>query len=54
MAIFQTYFPQGQAAVFLSAESGEPRGLPGEPGAGAPMYHTGVMATTESRRLEVK
>ena len=35
LAIFQTWFPAGPAAVFLSAESSQPRRVPGEPRARA-------------------
>ena len=33
MAIFQTYFPQGQQHVLLPAEGGQSGSLPGQPGA---------------------
>ena len=54
MAIFQTHFPARPAAVFLLAEGRESGRVPGESGASRSYVSTDVMATTESRRLEVK
>ena len=54
MAIFQTYFPQGQQQYFYLLKVVNPGRFQVSPARVGPMYQTDVMATTESRRLEVK
>jgi uncharacterized protein YfaS (alpha-2-macroglobulin family) len=54
MAIFQTYFPQGQQQYFYLLKVVNPGVFQVSPARVQPMYNSGVMATTESRRLEVK
>jgi alpha-2-macroglobulin len=54
MAIFQTYFPQGQQQYFYLLKVVNPGAFQVSPARVAPMYQPAVMATTESRRLEVK
>jgi hypothetical protein len=54
MAIFQTYFPQGQQQYFYLLKVVNPGAFQVSPARVQPMYNPGVMATTESRRLEVK
>jgi uncharacterized protein YfaS (alpha-2-macroglobulin family) len=54
MAIFQTYFPQGQQQYFYLLKVVNPGVFQISPARVQPMYNSGVMATTESRRLEVK
>jgi uncharacterized protein YfaS (alpha-2-macroglobulin family) len=54
MAIFQTYFPPGQEQYFYLLKVVNPGAFSISPARVSPMYQTGVMATTESRRLEVK
>jgi uncharacterized protein YfaS (alpha-2-macroglobulin family) len=54
MAIFQTYFPQGQQQYFYLLKVVNPGAFQVSPARAGPMYQTDVMATTESRRLEVK
>ena len=54
MAIFQTYFPQGQQQYFYLLKVVNPGVFQVSPARVQPMYNHGVMATTESRRLEVK
>jgi hypothetical protein len=54
MAIFQTYFPQGQQQYFYLLKVVNPGVFQVSPARVGPMYQTDVMATTESRRLEVK
>jgi uncharacterized protein YfaS (alpha-2-macroglobulin family) len=54
MAIFQTYFPQGQQQYFYLLKVVNPGVFQVSPARVQPMYNPGVMATTESRRLEVK
>jgi hypothetical protein len=54
MAIFQTYFPQGQQQYFYLLKVVNPGAFQVSPARVGPMYQTDVMATTESRRLEVK
>jgi hypothetical protein len=54
MAIFQTYFPQGQQEYFYLLKVVNAGTFQVSPARVQPMYQTGVMATTESRRLEVK
>ncbi len=54
MAIFQTYFPQGQQQYFYLLKVVNPGAFQVSPASVQPIYNPGVMATTESRRLEVK
>ena len=54
MAIFQTYFPQGQQQYFYLLTVVNPGVFQVSPARVQPMYNSGVIATTESRRLEVK
>lgn len=54
MAIFQTYFPQGQQQYFYLLKVVNPGAFQVSPARVQPMYQPSVMATTESRRLEVK
>ncbi len=54
MAIFQTFFPQGQQQYFYLLKVVNPGAFQMSPARVGPMYQTDVMATTESRRLEVK
>jgi len=54
MAIFQTYFPQGQQQYFYLLKVVNPGAFQVSPARVGPMYQPAVMATTESRRLEVK
>ncbi|MCX6626036.1 MAG: alpha-2-macroglobulin, partial [Candidatus Solibacter sp.] len=54
MAIFQTYFPQGQQQYFYLLKVVNAGIFQVSPARVQPMYNSGVMATTESRRLEVK
>ena len=54
MAIFQTYFPQGQQQYFYLLKVVNPGAFQVSPARVEPMYQPNVMATTESRRLEVK
>jgi uncharacterized protein YfaS (alpha-2-macroglobulin family) len=54
MAIFQTWMPQGQHQYFYLLKVVNPGAFQISPARIAPMYQSGVMATTESRRLEVK
>ncbi len=54
MAIFQTYFTQGQQQYFYLLKVVNPGAFQVSPARVGPMYQTDVMATTESRRLEVK
>jgi len=54
MAIFQTYFRQGQQQYFYLLKVVNPGAFQASPARVQPMYQTDVMATTESRRLEVK
>jgi uncharacterized protein YfaS (alpha-2-macroglobulin family) len=54
MAIFQTYFPQGQQQYFYLLKVVNPGVFQVSPARVQPMYNPGVIATTESRRLEVK
>jgi uncharacterized protein YfaS (alpha-2-macroglobulin family) len=54
MAIFQTRFPQGQQQYFYLLKVVNPGVFQVSPARVQPMYNPGVMATTESRRLEVK
>ena len=54
MAIFQTYFPQGQQQYFYLLKVVNPGVFQVSPARVQPMYQPGVMATSESRRLEAK
>jgi uncharacterized protein YfaS (alpha-2-macroglobulin family) len=54
MAIFQTYFPQGQQQYFYLLKVVNPGAFQVSPARVQPMYQSGVMATSDSRRLEVK
>ncbi|MBZ5607180.1 MAG: alpha-2-macroglobulin [Acidobacteriia bacterium] len=54
MAIFQTYFPQGQQQYFYLLKVVNPGVFQVSPARVGPMYQTDVMATSESRRLEAK
>jgi hypothetical protein len=54
MAIFQTYFPQGQREYFYLLKVVNPGVFQVSPARVGPMYQSGVMATTESRKVEVK
>ncbi len=54
MAIFQTWLPQGQHEYFYLLKVVNPGLFQVSPARVGPMYQTGVMATSESRRLEVK
>lgn len=54
MAIFQTYFPQGQKQYCYLLKVVNPGMFTVSPARVQPMYQPGFLATTESRRLEVK
>lgn len=54
MAIFQTWMPAGQHQCFYLLKVVNPGLFQVSPARIGPMYQPGVMATTESRRLEVK
>ena len=54
MALFQTYFPQGQQQYFYLLKVVNPGVFQVSPARVQPMYQPGVMATSESRRLEAK
>ncbi len=54
MAIFQTYFPQGQHQYFYLLKVVNPGVFQVSAARVGPMYQPGVMATSESRRLEAK
>jgi hypothetical protein len=54
MAIFQTYFSQGQQQYFYLLKVVNPGAFQVSPARVGPMYQSDVMATTEGRRLEVK
>ncbi|MFN7997135.1 MAG: MG2 domain-containing protein [Bryobacteraceae bacterium] len=54
MAIFQTYFPQGQQQYFYLLKVVNPGVFQASPARVGPMYQPEVMATTATRRLEVK
>jgi hypothetical protein len=54
MAMFQTYFPQGQHEYFYLLKVVNPGVFQVSPARVGPMYQTDVMATTESRSVEVK
>jgi hypothetical protein len=54
MAIFQTYFPQGQQQFVYLLKVVNQGAFQVSPARVAPMYQHGTMATSEPRRLEVK
>jgi uncharacterized protein YfaS (alpha-2-macroglobulin family) len=54
MAMFQTFFPQGQQTYFYLLKVVNPGVFQVSPARVEPMYQPGVMATSEARRLEVK
>uniref|UniRef100_Q025N0 Alpha-2-macroglobulin domain protein n=1 Tax=Solibacter usitatus (strain Ellin6076) TaxID=234267 RepID=Q025N0_SOLUE len=54
MAIFQTWFPQGQQQFFYLLKVVNPGAFQVSPARVQPMYNSGVMATTEALRLEAK
>ena len=54
MAIFETYFPQGQQQYFYLLKVVNPGSFQVSPARVEPMYQPGIMATTESRKVEVK
>jgi uncharacterized protein YfaS (alpha-2-macroglobulin family) len=54
MAIFETYFPQGQQQFLYLLKVVNPGGFQVSPARVAPMYQHAIMATSEPRRLEVK
>jgi uncharacterized protein YfaS (alpha-2-macroglobulin family) len=54
MALFQTWFSKGQHEYFYLLKVVNPGVFQVSPARVAPMYQTGVMATSDSRRLEVK
>jgi len=54
MAIFQTYFPQGQKQYFYLLKVVNPGMFTISPARVQPMYQPNFLSTTESRRLEVK
>jgi hypothetical protein len=54
MALFQTYFPQGQQQYFYLLKVVNPGLFQVSPARVQPMYQPGVMATSEIRKLEAK
>ncbi len=54
MALFQTYFAQGQQQYFYLLKVVNPGVFQVSPARVQPMYQPGVMATSEARRLEAK
>ena len=54
MAIFQTWFPQGQQQYFYLLKVVNPGTFRVSPARVGPMYQSDILATTESRSLEVK
>jgi hypothetical protein len=54
MAIFQTYFSQGQQQYFYLLKVVNPGLFHVSPASAAPMYQPGIQATTEARTLEVR
>jgi len=54
MAIFQTWFPQGQRQYFYLLKVVNPGNFKVSPAGVQPMYQPAFLSTTESRRLEVK
>jgi alpha-2-macroglobulin len=53
MAIFQTYFSQGQQQYFYLLKVVNPGLFHASPASVQPMYQSGIQATTEARTLEV-
>jgi len=54
LGIFQTWFPAGQHQYFYLLKVVNPGSFQVSPARVQPMYQTGVMATSEARRLEVQ
>jgi uncharacterized protein YfaS (alpha-2-macroglobulin family) len=54
MAMFQTWFPQGQHQYFYLLKVVNPGVFQVSPARVQPMYQPGFLSTTESRSLEVK
>ncbi len=54
MAIFQTYYGSGQREYFYLLKVVNPGVFEANPARVGPMYQSDVMATTESRRIEVR
>ena len=54
LAIFQTYFAEGQKDYFYLLKVVNPGLFQVSPARVGPMYQPGIMSTSESRRLEVK
>ena len=54
MAIFQTYFPQGQQEYFYLLKVVNAGMFQVSPARVEPMYQPGIMATSETRKLEAK
>jgi uncharacterized protein YfaS (alpha-2-macroglobulin family) len=54
MAVFQTYFPQGQREYFYLLKVVNPGVFQANPARVGPMYQLEIAATTESRRLEIR
>ncbi len=54
MAIFETYFPQGQQQYFYLLKVVNPGIFQMSPARVQPMYQPNFLSTTESRRMEVK
>ena len=54
LAMFQTWFPSGQHQYFYLLKVVNPGVFQVSPARVQPMYQTGVMATSDARRLEVK
>jgi hypothetical protein len=54
MAIFETFFPQGQQQYFYLLKVVNPGVFQVSPARVQPMYQPSFLSTTESRRLEVK
>jgi uncharacterized protein YfaS (alpha-2-macroglobulin family) len=54
LAIFKTISPQGQQQYFYLLKVVNPGVFQISPARVGPMYQTDVMATSESRKLEVK
>jgi alpha-2-macroglobulin len=54
VAMFQVWFPQGRQEYFYLLKVVNRGVFQVSPARVQPMYQTGVLATTEARRLEVK
>ena len=54
MAIFETFFPQGQQTYFYLLKVVNPGNFQVSPARVQPMYQPNFLSTTESRRMEVK